>query len=622
MAVTKTDFINFTRCRRYSALEEVKKDRLDADISYEEYKKQEIQDQIKELVGSMFELDENEEEVDLTEKENAQLKAMMPYYKQVEMEAGRIVTEMFWGTSSYAESTRDQVSFEYLRNGIRYLCYIDIYNEVDDTINIVEVKATTNNNYMNLVGNHKKSEKYPIFKKDGNIFKLKGEIVGYPLESEMPLEKYEEKRQKLFDKYGIGKYIYDLAIQRFIIEGEYKNSDNLEGCKNINYYLAVLNKDYIFDGEYIDGKPNYKKSSDGEELITLFDMTEVTREYQSIIDTEATILEGRLFEPNIDPCPLGVFCKRKKTDECKYLSTVCGKMIPPKNSSLNYLNNGSGFLDESGERVKGLEIINRGYYGMLDVPESWITSRKHELQRECLEFKREYINKEKLKAGLSTLKYPIYHLDFETFPCPLPRFKGEFPYIQSPFEYSLHIEYEPGVCDKLEDNFVFLCKTHEDEREELVKTLVENIKPGGTMFAQNVGFEKSRIKELSKIFPEYKERLMEIYDKGYDLLWLVNTNSKLYEGLGFNSEEAKIFNYYNSDLSGSFSIKKTLPVFSDLSYKDLVVKNGTEAIVVYANYPYMQKEEFNLKYQALIEYCRQDTWAMVVILEALRKLVN
>ena len=142
------------------------------------------------------------------------------------------------------------------------------------------------------------------------------------------------------------------------------------------------------------------------------------------------------------------------------------------------------------------------------------------------------------------------------------------------------------------------------------------------MFAQNFGFEKSRIKELSKIFPEYKERLMEIYDKGYDLLWLVNTNSKLYEGLGFNSEEAKIFNYYNSDLSGSFSIKKTLPVFSDLSYKDLVVKNGTEAIVVYANYPYMQKEEFNLKYQALIEYCRQDTWAMVVILEALRKLVN
>ena len=622
MAITKTDFINYTRCRRYSALEEVKKERLDADISYDEYKRQETEEQLKEILSSVYEVDEYGEEIDLTEKENAQLKAMMPYYKQVELEAGRIVTEMFGGVSTYALSTRDQVSFEYLRNGIRYLCYIDIYNEVGNTINIVEVKATTNNNYMKLVGNHPKGEKYSIFLKENNIFKLKGEIEEYPLESEMPLDKYEEKRQKLFDKYGIGKYIYDLAIQRFIIEGEYKNSDNLEGIKNINYYLAVLNKDYIFDGEYIDGKPNYKKSSNNEELIVLFDMNEITKEYQSIIDTEATILEGRLFNPDISPCPLGIFCKRKKTDECKYLSTVCGKMIPQKNSSLNYLNNGSGFVDEFGERVKGLEIINRGYYGMLDVPEEWITSRKHELQRECLEFKREYVNKEKLKAGLSTLKYPIYHLDFETFPCPLPRFKGEFPYIQSPFEYSLHIEYEPGKCDKLKDNFVFLCSTHEDERLELVKTLVEHIKPGGTMFAQNVGFEKSRIKELAKIFPQYSERLMEIYDKGYDLLWLVNTNSKLYEGLGFDSEEAKIFNYYNSDLSGSFSIKKTLPVFSDLSYKDLVVKNGTEAIVVYANYPYMQKEEFDLKYQALIEYCRQDTWAMVVILEALRKLVK
>ena len=36
----------------------------------------------------------------------------------------------------------------------------------------------------------------------------------------------------------------------------------------------------------------------------------------------------------------------------------------------------------------------------------------------------------------------------------------------------------------------------------------------------------------------------------------------------------------------------------------------------------MSKEEFNFKYQALITYCKQDTWAMVVILEALRKLIK
>ena len=55
MAVTKTDFINYTRCSRYVALEEVRHEKLDADISYDDYKKQEEQDILKELLSGMFE---------------------------------------------------------------------------------------------------------------------------------------------------------------------------------------------------------------------------------------------------------------------------------------------------------------------------------------------------------------------------------------------------------------------------------------------------------------------------------------------------------------------------------------------------------------------------------------
>ncbi len=36
----------------------------------------------------------------------------------------------------------------------------------------------------------------------------------------------------------------------------------------------------------------------------------------------------------------------------------------------------------------------------------------------------------------------------------------------------------------------------------------------------------------------------------------------------------------------------------------------------------MSKEEFMLKYQALIIYCKQDTWAIVEILNSLRELVK
>ena len=54
----------------------------------------------------------------------------------------------------------------------------------------------------------------------------------------------------------------------------------------------------------------------------------------------------------------------------------------------------------------------------------------------------------------NNLEYPIYHLDFETFPCPIPRFFGEKPYTQSCFEFSLHIEKEEGICDIEKDNYI------------------------------------------------------------------------------------------------------------------------------------------------------------------------
>ena len=624
MAITKTNFINFTRCPRYAGLEEVKKEKLEADISLEKYKEEEKEERLKEIADGMFEIDEESgEEIDLVDKVDRQLEAMMDYYKIVEIEAGRISEKTFGGNSVYAEKTKDQECFDFSMHGIRYMCYVDIYNENNQGINIIEVKATTSKKYMDMVGNHPKCEKYSVWERINNINYLKGELEGYNIESEMPLKKYEEKRSKLFDRYRLGRYVYDLAIQRYFIEHEFQSTHTEEKLKNIHYYLGVLNAEYIFDGTYEEGHPIYNPDEKENELITFFDMTKITEEYQKFIDADREKLERYLQDLDVSPCPLGDHCGYKKSGGCKYFSPICGRKIPLKNSSLNYMNNAQGFVQEDGTRIKGLDLINEGYINMLDIPESWITKRKHVLQRECLEFDREYVDKEKIADGIKLLKYPIYHLDFETMPCPVPRFKGEWPYIQSPFEFSLHIEREPGVCDKEKDNIVFLAKTHNDEREEMIKLMLEYMNPNeGTLFAQNVGFEKGRIKELAKMFPKYHDDLMKLYDRGFDLLWLVNTNSKLYEELGYDKERARTFNFYDKRLSGSFSIKKTLPVFSDLKYDNLVVKNGTEAIVEYANYEKMSKEEYALKYQALIIYCQQDTWAMVEILNALRKLVK
>lgn len=625
MAVSKTDFINYSKCKRYVALEEIKKEKLEADISYEKYLADEYDLKLKELLSSMYEEDiESGNTINLIDKENRKLEAMMDYYKIVELEAGKLIERKFGGKTIYSDSTFNQECFDFVDNGIKYFCYIDIYNEVNDKINIIEVKATSCKSYYKLESSHPKQEKYSIFKKIDNVLYLKDEIPGYNIEEEMPIDKYFKVREKLFDKYKDGKYVYDLAIQRYIIENEYKSSNNEEKLKDFKYYLAVLNCDYIFDGTYDDEKnPIYGLDENGNELIVLIDMTKITEEFQKYIIADKEKIEYYLRDLDASPCKLGLWCHYKKPTECKYFQTVCCSNLPKKNSSLSYMNNGHGFKDELGNKHKGLDLINEGYLNLMDIPNEWITNKKHEIQRDCYSFNTTYMDKEKLIAGLNSLEYPLYHLDFETFPCPVPRFRGEKPYIQSPFEFSLHIEKTPGVCDKEKDNIVFLAKTHDDERENMIKEMLKYMDPDkGTLFAQNVSFEKGRIKEMAQIFPEYKTSLMKLYERGFDLIWLVNTNTKLYEELGFDKERSSMCNYYHKDLSGSYSIKKTLPVFTDLKYDDLVVKNGNDAIVEYVNYNKMTKEEYNLKYQGLIDYCQQDTWAMVAILDELRKLVK
>ncbi len=622
MAITKTKFLEYSRCPRYLALEKIEKDKLNADVSYEEYQKEELKAKIEELSDSMFEVN-NDVITSKIDVVNKQLQAMLDYYKIVELEAGKISEKTFKGHSKYALNTKEQESFDFHDEFLKYICYVDIYNESSGNINIIEVKATTSRKYTKLQAGYPKKAKYSIWQKINNIYYLKDQIKDYDLLKEMPFNAYLKQKEKLLNRYEIGRYFYDLAVQRFIIEQEYKETNKEQELANIHYYLGVLNENYIFDGTYENGQPKYLPDLKNNELITFFNADEITFELLPIVKQDAQKIKENIQNPSFKECPLGAYCGFKKQTICKYFKEICGKKIPSKNSSLAYLNSGFGFVKEDGTKIKGLELINQNYLTMLDIPQTWLKNPNHLIQRNCLLTHTEYINKAKISKALSKIEYPIYHLDFETFPCPVPRFKGEWPYIQSPFEFSLHIEKAPGICDKYQDNVVFLAETSLDERLNLLKTLLKYIDSNhGTLFAQNVSFEKGRIKELAKIFPEYQKDLLKIAERGFDLLWLLNNNHDLYKKLGFNEKDCTTINYYHEDLSGSYSIKKTLPVFSNLSYQDLEVKNGTEAIIEYANYDKMSAEERKIKQEALKVYCAQDTWAMVEILNTLRQKIK
>lgn len=593
MTITKSKFMEYKRCKRYPALNEL-------------YKRKDLDDASKDKFYDLLDTLENAEDLDddLTSPDLEHLEVMMPYFNEIEVLNARKVMTHFGGETKYGTTYGSQKLFIRDYDHFNLNCYVDIYNRNEHSINIVEVKATTTNKFMSLKYTENKVEYFLFYRDEDNILHLNEERNPSLLSN----KKYLAQRNKLFDSYqSAGTYVYDLAFQRFIIE---------EDIKDAKYYLGVVNHEYVFDGTYVDGKPVYDN-----EIAALIDVTKITEELQPLIQKELDQVIKNIKDDNASRVPLGRYCQVKKMRECVF-KDLCYDRLPKKNSIMMYMDRHHGFKDETtGDKYELYELLNDGYTEMTDIPHEWLNRKNNQIQRDVAITHKPYIDHAKIRSVLEIIKYPIYHLDFESFPCPLPRFRGETAYTQSLFQFSLHIEKTPGVCDKEQDHIEFLAEDEHDNREKLVKKLCESIPDdGGSIMVYNQAFEKTRIKELAVLFPEYKEQLLKMNERLFDLMHVIKTNTKLFEALGFDGERAKTINYYHEELLGSFSIKKVLPLFSNLTYQGMPVANGMEAVYAYARYKDLSKTELEVTRRDLTEYCKQDTWAMVEILDELRKI--
>ena len=674
MYISKSRFINWTRCPMYFALEMKYNPMGKDDIEVERERREEI---LGELVESMKEstmgstdFSEDDEE-EFNTAPSPELEALLPYYNQVEDEALKVAKKYFRGTF------QNQKLFEYDLHGHTYRCYVDIYNENEREINIIEVKATTNKKYRywkDKDGQNKGlffsdvqrntrdriKNTYHLFVKDGNFWRLN---IAESTVNDYASRMFEQKKNSLLDKYSkVGKYPYDLAFQRFVIEHALRKSgDN----RPVNYYLAVLNSEYVYDGA-VDGKgKRVYNNVEGQEIVTFLDLNETTKAYQTVILKEIASLDSYISNPHDvnNKVDVGKHCAWGENTECLFYKHCFEKLreVPETNRANNYVYCQGKFKE--GNIENKYQLVNEGYRKFDDVPTEWLVKENHNIQRDCYDNDTEYVDKEKMQYWFDQLEYPIYHLDFEGFPCPLPRFKGESPYSQSVFEFSLHIESKPGVCDKENDNVIFLNEEYfDDEREALAKNIVDHFEFNadgtlkGTMLAQFTAYEKGRLEELANLYPKYSAKLLAIRDKSADLLHLLRNNKEMYEEMykkqyekryGKSYEDikremtkemkaemkeemkkAEVINYYHKDLSGSYSIKKTLPVLvPSLTYKGMDVGNGVQAYIAYINYDSDQPTFNTLKTkverrEALKRYCQQDTWAMVEILRAVREKIK
>jgi len=230
-------------------------------------------------------------------------------------------------------------------------------------------------------------------------------------------------------------------------------------------------------------------------------------------------------------------------------------------------------------------------------------TKTQQIQIEAEQHKKIIINKQAIKKFLDSFSYPIYHLDFETFQQAVPEWKGVIPFMQIPFQYSLHIEQKNKPLEHKE----FLAVAGKDPRYHLAKQLVADIPTDVTVLAYNMRFEKSVIKNLADMFDEFAIHLMKIHNNMQDLM------------TPFANKE-----YYTPEMQGSYSIKYVLPALVPKmaqAYKDLdSVHNGNDAMQIYPKLATIEdKEEVKGLREALLRYCELDTLAMVKILEKLRE---
>ena len=648
MFISKSRFINWTRCPMYFPMELKHNPTGKDDIDVERELREERLEELAESMATAGFSEEDDESFEATTR--PELDALLPYYQQVEEEALKVAKKCFHGTFvADAHRVHEQKLFEYEHGGHTYRCYVDIYNENEQEINIIEVKATTNSKYLyrrdkdgknkglffsDAKGNSKIKHTYPLFAEEGNFMHLN---TADSRVNDIAAETFEKKVASLLDRYSdLGKYPHDLAFQRFVIGNALRQAGD---HRPVNYYLAVLNSEYVYDGAVDENGKCVYNNVGGQEIVTFLDMNLITERYQETIRKEIADLERYISKTHdIDiPVPVGKYCVWGGTTECLFYKHCYEKLrkVPPTNRANNYVDCRGKF--KAGNIESKYQMVNEYLWNFDSIPVEWLVSENHIIQRDCYDNDKEHVDKEKMQYWFTKMDYPIYHFDFETFACPLPRFRGEKPYRQSVFEFSLHIERKAGVCDKEKDNFIFLNKEcHDDERRALVEAIIDHFEFNedgtlkGTMLAQNTSFEVGRLTELADLFPEYKAKLLAICNKSADLMHLLKTSTSLYEK-EFGEERAKLINYYNKKLSGSYSIKKTLPTLvPSLTYDGMDVGNGVQAYIAYINYDSPTPTAFDEAHvmhtkaerqEALRRYCQQDTWAMVEILRAVRKKI-
>jgi hypothetical protein len=367
-------------------------------------------------------------------------------------------------------------------------------------------------------------------------------------------------------------YLLDASLQYFVITNS--------GIPLEDFYIVHINNQYVKQGA-VDVHGLFTMASVKAEA-------EANREmvFKKIIESKQTLLQKEVPETKI-----GEHCFSPYS--CDFMGT-CWKDVPED----------SVFVIGGLNKVEQFGLYHSGVAHLRDVKVTVEMKSGTRIQVESYQKNEVFVEKEALRNFISTLHYPLYFMDFETFMPAVPVFDHTKPYQHIPFQYSLHKLEKPGGKLTHSD---FLGEPHTDPRHDFIKKLLLDTLGKGDILVYNATFERTVLSSLKQEFPELGELIDERISRIKDLM------TPFLQKM-----------YYHPAMKGSNSIKNVLPALvPELKYDDMKIGNGTVAM---AAFEALLNETDIYKIaetrDALTEYCRMDTLAMVKILEVLERAVK
>jgi predicted RecB family nuclease len=339
--------------------------------------------------------------------------------------------------------------------------------------------------------------------------------------------------------------------------------------------LAHVNRNYVYEGGNIDVRRFFRIRNLTRRVEKLqHDLTFRMRAFFSVLN-----------QPKAPDFPPGSHCTNPVT--CEFFD----RCNPPRPADH------VGYLPRiQASAVEELEEM--GIASILDIPNDFSLNERQRRAATCVQTGEPWFSPE-LVEELSGLKYPIYFADFETVNPAIPRFAGMRPYDQLPFQWSVHVLMKSGT--ELEHH-EFLATDTTDPRREFITSLCSALGKSGSIVVYSA-FESQRLAELAAWLPEFSGRIKKIQRRLWDLLPVVRNH------------------VYHPKFAGSYSIKNVLPaIVPGMTYDGMEVADGQDAGLAWESLVRgsLDQSERDRIRRALLEYCGQDTLAMVRLLEKLR----